>query len=62
MHAKGIVGLMLKDCLSSLHEKRAEAVRAGVGAALQGGHLTLSGLAARPENERKTQSPTPIGH
>lgn len=47
MHAKGIVGLMLKDCLSSLHEKRAEAVRAGVGAALRGGHLSLSGLAQR---------------
>ncbi len=47
MHAKGIVGLMLKDCLSGLHEKRAEALCAGVSAAVSGGRLSLSGLAHR---------------
>lgn len=47
MHAKAIVGLMLGDCLSSLHSKQAEAVRVGVSAALLGGHLSLSGLARR---------------
>lgn len=49
MHAKGIVGLMLKDCLSSLHAKQAEALQVGVGAALRGGHLSLSGLSRRLE-------------
>lgn len=49
MHAKGIVGLMLKDCLSPLHAKQAEALRAGVGAAVSGGHLSLSGLSRRLE-------------
>ena len=47
MHAKGIVKLMLKTCLSSLHEKQAEALRAGVCAALEGGRLSLSQLARK---------------
>ena len=37
MHAKGIVKLMLKTCLSLLHEKQSEALRVGVCAALEGG-------------------------
>lgn len=45
MHAKAIVKLMLKHPLSGLHEKQAEALRAGVGAAVAGGHLSLSDLA-----------------
>jgi hypothetical protein len=47
MHAKGIVKLMLTTCLSSLHDKQAEALRAGVCAALEGGHLSLSQLARK---------------
>jgi hypothetical protein len=39
---------MLKNCLSSLHEKQAEALRAGVTAATEGeGRLSLSQLAQR---------------
>lgn len=45
MHAKGVVGLMLKDFLSGLHEKPAASWRAGVSAALQGGRLSSSGMA-----------------
>ena len=47
MHAKAIVKLMLNTCLSSLHEKQAEALRVGVCAALEGGRLSLSQLARK---------------
>jgi hypothetical protein len=47
MHAETIVKRMLKDCLSSLHEKQAEALRAGVVGAVEGGTLSLSRLAQR---------------
>lgn len=47
MHAKGIVKLMLGSCLSSLHEKQAEALRTSVCAAVEGGHLSLSQLARK---------------
>ena len=56
MHAKGIVNLMLANCLSSLHEKQAEALRAGVCAAVEGGHLSLSQLA------RKLRSQVALRH
>jgi hypothetical protein len=38
---------MLKNCLGSLHEKQATAMRAGVVAALKSGLLSLSRLAQR---------------
>lgn len=39
MHAEMMVKRMLKECLCSLHEKQAEAIRAGVVGALEGGLL-----------------------
>jgi hypothetical protein len=51
MHAEMIVKRMLKDCLCSLHEKQAEAIRAGVVGALEGGHLSLSRLAQQIPGE-----------
>lgn len=45
MHARKIVDGMLQDCLSGLHVKLAEALKAAVGAALRGGRLSLSQLA-----------------
>jgi hypothetical protein len=51
MHAETIVKRMLTNCLSSLHEKQAEAVHAGVVAALEGGSLSLSRLAQRVPGE-----------
>ena len=45
MHARKIVDGMLCGCLSSLHAKLAEAVKAAVCGALSGGRLSLSQLA-----------------
>lgn len=45
MHARKIVDEMLCGCLSSLHAKLAEAVKAAVCGALSGGCLSLSQLA-----------------
>lgn len=47
MHAKGIAGLMLKDCLSGLHEKRAEALCAGVSSAVSGGRRLACGAQSK---------------
>lgn len=51
MHAGTIVKRMLGNCLSSLHEKQAEALRAGVVAAVEGGALSLSQLAQQIPGE-----------
>ena len=45
MHAKGIVNGLLGSCLSCLHAKRAESIKAAVWSALDGGRLSLSQLA-----------------
>ena len=45
MHASRIVEEMLSGCLSSLHARLAESVKAAVGGALRGGLLSLSQLA-----------------
>jgi hypothetical protein len=51
MHAETMVKRMLKDCLCSLHAKQAEAIRAGVVGAVEGGHLGLSRLAQQIPGE-----------
>ena len=56
MHAKKIVDEMLHSCLSRLHAKLAEAVKATVCGALSGGRLSLSQLA------RSVASPTAMRH
>lgn len=56
MDARKMVDGMLGNCLSSLHAKLAEAVKAAVGGALRGGHLSLSQLA------RSVDSATSMRH
>lgn len=56
MHARKIVDEMLYDCLSSLHAKLAESVKAAVCGALRGGRLSLSQLA------RSVESATAMRH
>lgn len=56
MHARKIVDGMLCGCLSSLHAKLAEAVKAAVCGALRGGRLSLSQLA------RSVESATAMRH
>lgn len=56
MHARKIVDGMLCGCLSSLHAKLAEAVKAVVCGALRGGRLSLSQLA------RSVESATAMRH
>lgn len=56
MHARKIVDEMLCGCLSSLHAKLAEAVKAAVCGALRGGRLSLSQLA------RSVESATAMRH
>lgn len=56
MHAKKIVDRMLYGCLSSLHVKLSEAVKAAVCGALRGGRLSLSQLA------RSVESATTMRH
>jgi hypothetical protein len=51
MHAKGIVDAMLGNCLSSLHAKLAESVKAAVCSALIGGRLSLSQLARSVDSQ-----------
>lgn len=56
MHARKIVDGMLCGCLSSLHAKLAEAVKAALCGALRGGRLSLSQLA------RSVESATAMRH
>lgn len=56
MHTGKIVEGMLGNCLSSLHARLAEAVKAAVGGALRGGRLSLSQLA------RSVESATAMRH
>lgn len=56
MHARKIVDEMLSHCLSGLHAKLAEAVKAAVCGALTGGRLSLSQLA------RSVDSATAMRH
>jgi len=56
MHARKIVDGLLGDCLSCLHAKQVEAVKAAVCGALEGGRLSLSQLA------RSIDSPTAMRH
>ncbi|MFZ3019420.1 MAG: hypothetical protein WA056_13295 [Gallionella sp.] len=51
MHAKGIVDAMLGNCLSSLHAKLGESVKAAVCGALVGGRLSLSQLARSVDSQ-----------
>ncbi|MGB4064975.1 MAG: IS4 family transposase [Azonexus sp.] len=51
MHARKIVNGLLVGCLSCLHGKRAELIRAAVWGALNGGRLSLSQLARSLSSE-----------